>query len=469
MTKTISPSRASSRGVHLNSGPGASLIPVDIGHSDYIGLVDPDSAFWSLVKKDRLGAALSDEGFLRSYRDKRSSFLDEMDTLRFGLKPSAVYFNPTDRCNLNCSYCYISEDIRRGGEHMPKDKLLEALGKLKSFFSGVIGDDTKPQIIFHGSEPLLNKDAVFAGIKEYKDDFLFGVQTNGTRLDDEAIEFLTSNGIGIGLSLDSHISSVADRTRKTWSGESVFAHVVKTLEKLKGYPNYNVICTVTENNMAELTGIVEFFHSLEVPACMLNPVRITLPGGRAVKPEDHKIAEHYLKALDKSHELYLKTGRKLVVANFANILLSIVAPLARRLMCDISPCGGGRCFFAVSATGGLYPCSEFISLDEYKGGNLFEGDIQDAFDSVEFRKVTGRKVEDIDPCNRCSIRHYCGSPCPAEAAEANGAMNRPGGFCELYEEQTRYAFRLIADGKENDYLWDNWDKDTSTTINITSL
>jgi hypothetical protein len=37
----------------------------------------------------------------------------------------------------------------------------------------------------------------------------------------------------------------------------------------------------------------------------------------------------------------LQTGRKLVDANFANILIAILAPTARRLMCDISPCGGG--------------------------------------------------------------------------------------------------------------------------------
>jgi len=51
----------------------------------------------------------------------------------------------------------------------------------------------------------------------------------------------------------------------------------------------------------------------------------------------------------------------------------------------------------------------------------------------------------------------------------NGAMQRPGAFCELYEEQARYALRLIADGKEEAYLWDGWDDDARTTLSITSL
>ena len=33
----------------------------------------------------------------------------------------------------------------------------------------------------------------------------------------------------------------------------------------------------------------------------------------------------------------------------------------------------------------------------------------------------------------------------------NGGMHKTGAFCEFYEEQVRYAFRLIADEKADDY------------------
>jgi uncharacterized protein len=48
-------SAAVSRGKYFNSGNGRTLQTVDIRHRDYVGLVDPDTAFWSLVRKDRLG------------------------------------------------------------------------------------------------------------------------------------------------------------------------------------------------------------------------------------------------------------------------------------------------------------------------------------------------------------------------------------------------------------------------------
>lgn len=457
---------ATSRGIHFNTGNGPTIQPIDIGHPDHIALLDPATAFWALVKKRKLGEALTDGVLLSQYRRKRAAFQAEMETLRFGMNLSAIYFNPTERCNLNCSYCYIPEKMRREGKGMSPARLIEALGILKEYFGTHLPRGVRPQIVFHGSEPMLCRDAVFAGIEQYGDSFRFGVQTNGTLLDDEAIGFLASREIGIGLSLDGHLGRVADRARKTWSGDGTFRKVAGVLEKLKGYPNHNVICTVTAGNMRFLSRMVEFLHDREVPACMLNPVRCTLPGARLLKPRDKDLVGPYLAALDRAYELYEKTRRKLIVANFANVLVSIVAPAARRLMCDISPCGGGRHFLAVSADGGLFPCSEFIGLDAFNGGNLFEGGIEGALESPAFQKVRGRKVDDIEPCSRCSVRHFCGSPCPAEAHEMNGSMQRPGAFCELYEEQARYALRLIADGKEDAYLWDGWDAGMSTVIGI---
>jgi uncharacterized protein len=446
---------ASSSGRYLNTGNGPTIQLIDIGHPDYVGLVDPDTAFWSLLKKDKIGEAIdSASPLMKEFREKRDGFAREMEILRFGLKPSAVYFNPTERCNLNCSYCYIPEAMRREGVQMSEEQLGSALGILKEYFSTILPEGKLPQVVFHGSEPMLARDAVFAGIEKYKADFMFGIQTNGTLLDDQSVEFLTSRSIGIGLSIDGHQAAVANSTRKNWANEGSFGKVLSILEKLKGYPNYNVICTVTTRNMEYISEIVDFLHKMKVPTAMLNPVRCTRQGARDIKPLDADLSRHYLKALDRTYELYQQTGRKLVIANFANALISIVAPSARRLMCDISPCGGGRCFFAVGAGGDLFPCSEFVGVPEFNGGNLFRENISQILETAAFCSVTGRKVEDIIPCSSCAVRHFCGSPCPAEAHEMNRGMNKPGAFCELYEDQVRYALRLIADGKENSYLWD---------------
>ncbi|GFK94511.1 Anaerobic sulfatase-maturating enzyme [Fundidesulfovibrio magnetotacticus] len=459
---------APERGRHFNTGSGPALQPVDIGHRDYMAVVDPDTAFWALVRTEKLGQTLASRKFMKAYASQADRFAEEMRRLRFGLTPSAVYFNPTERCNLNCAYCYIPAAMRSGGEHMSRERLLEALDRLKAHFDATLPEGTRPQVVFHGAEPLLNREAMFAGIERHRDHFRFGIQTNATLLDEEAIAFLTGHGVGVGVSLDGASAAVADRARVTWGGEGVSRKVLWAMEKLAGYPAFSVICTVTEGNVRTLPKVVEFFHKHGVGTCLLNMVRCTLLGARKIKPDEDLAARWFVKALERSHELYKETGRKLVVGNFANILLAILAPTARRLMCDISPCGGGRCFFALAPGGDVFPCSEFIGLPDWRGGNLFADSLGDILESAPFKAVTGRKVEDIEECSRCAVRHFCGSPCPAEAAEMNGGMDRKGAFCRFYEEQARYAFRLIADGRADDFLWDGWDEGVETTFEFTA-
>lgn len=442
------------------------LAPFDIDHPSHIAVVEPDTAFWGLVRKEDVSNALAGGALRDIFGEKGADFAREMKMLRFHLKPSAVYFNATERCNLNCSYCYIPGEMRKRGKQMDKAEVLDALERLHAYFRSHMPEDRLPQIIFHGAEPLLAREAIFAGIDAFGGKFRFGVQTNATLLDEAAVKFLTERGVGIGLSLDAPVEEVANRTRKRWSGEGVSDHVVRAMKMLDGYPGYNVICTMTQENLPYLTQMVEFFHENRVPACMLNVTRCTMPGAREVNGDETQVAKAFVAALERTHQLYKETGRKLVVANFANILIAILAPTARRLMCDISPCGGGRSFFALAPGGDLFPCSEFIGLPHFAGGNLYRDKIADVLESDPFRLVTGRKVEDIEECATCAIRHFCGSPCPAEAHEMNGGMEKKGAFCEFYKEQTRYALRLIADGRHNDFLWEGWDEGAQTSCSI---
>lgn len=443
----------------------AELRPFEIGSDDYLAMIEADTAFWAIVPRAQAETARKN-GLATAFHKKADDFQVEMKALRFHQQPSAVYVNPTERCNLNCTYCYIPDDLRRSGVQMETGKLIEALEKLLVYFHSSLPKEVTPQVIFHGAEPLLNRDGVFAAIKHFGESFSYGIQTNSTLLTKEDVTFLRDNRVSIGISLDAPQAETANKLRHTWAGRGIFDEVGKAIKLLEGYPAYSVISTVTSENASQQLRMVEFLHERKVPVCMLNAVRCTQPRSRTVKPTDEEAARHYIAALERSHELYKETGRKLVVANFANILLAILAPNARRLMCDISPCGGGRCFFALAPNGDLFPCSEFIGVPEFKGGNVFSDTIPNVLASEGFKKVTGRKVETISECADCDIRHFCGSPCPAEAHEANGGMDQRGTFCEYYKEQARYAFRLISENRANDFLWDNWDEGLDTTFSI---
>ena len=120
---------APSRGRYVGTGNGPAFQPIDIGHADYVAVVEPDTAFWAGRREKLAEIALGGE-LAKAYARKAASFAEEMHDLRFGLKPSAVYFNPTERCNLDCTYCYIPQSMRRDGQHMAPEKLLAALAGL---------------------------------------------------------------------------------------------------------------------------------------------------------------------------------------------------------------------------------------------------------------------------------------------------------------------------------------------------
>ncbi len=443
-------------GVPVNAGAGPHFDVLEIGHEDFVALISADTAFWVLAPREQALDYLLGAELPQVFLEKEASLAKDLNNVRFGLLPSAVYFNPTERCNMDCGYCYLPREARRSGEHMDPARLLESLTLLKDFFVSTLPEGARPQLVFHGSEPLLAKDAVFAGIEAYGDYFRFGVQTNATLLDQEAKDFLVAHNVGIGLSLDGPTPEVADRTRHTWGGTGVFAGTVKVLEELVDYPGLNIITTVTRENVRSLPELVEFFHAKGVGNALLNPVRGTQLGGRNLMPDQAELAHFFFRALDRAYELGQETGRKLVIGNFANLLLGLVAPGARRLMCDISPCGGGRCFFAVGARGEVAPCSEFLGLPEFHGGNLWEMSVPELLKTKAFKDVTTRVAEGFAPCNRCAVRHFCGAPCPAEVYAINGKLEAPAPLCDFYTAQARYAFRVIAQGRLDDYLWDGW-------------
>jgi uncharacterized protein len=456
-------------GLLANVGEGPHFDYVDVGSNDYLALLEGDTAFWSLIHRSELFDSLNHSRLVSAFAAEATSCRREMQALRFSHTPSAVYFNPTERCNLNCTYCYLPEKMRRDGTHMSTEKVLHALERLEKHFRATLPEGARPQVVFHGSEPLLARKSIFQAIAEFGDYFRFGVQTNGTLLDENTVKFLRDNHVGIGISIDGPNNQLGDLARRTWGGSGVFAQVEKILEMLVDYEGFNVICTVTRLNVSSLGEIVDYFHGKGVRQAMLNPVRCTRSGGLRLKPDNQELARNFFSALDRSFELLERSGRKLVIANFANVLMGIVAPTARRLMCDISPCGGGRCFFAVSARGEVFPCSEFIGSPEFCGGNLFDDEIKEILQRKQFMKVTSRKVEQIEPCGTCAVRHFCGAPCPAEIYASKGTLEAPPEYCSFYLEQARYALRLVGMGREDAYLWANWRETTEETFSLMNL
>ncbi len=402
-------------------------------------ILDPDNVFWAILCKGEDGGITIPAQALSLYEKTRDSLDGQMRDFRFNSNLTAVYIDPTDRCNANCPYCYVPAQIRKNGRSMDRKELAFILEKISKYFEG---EGRKAVIVFHASEPLLVKDIIFEAIERFSAHFKFGLQTNAILLEKDDVEFLRSQRVGVGISLDSSDPAANDRSR---TGN--FEKAVRAIEMFNGYEGLNVITTITKFNVTGLTRMVRFLHAKKVPCVLMNPVRLTQKSSHAVRPNEKAMAKYFIEAVNEAIGLSRRTKHRIIIGNFSNIILGIVAPTARRLMCDISPCGGGRCFFTITAAGEMIPCGEFIGLKGFSGGNIFRDSIEDAMGSSPFRKIRSRFVEKIDECKSCAFRNICGAPCPAEL-HAFGDMFQPSVFCEFYKAVIEYAFRLIAQGQE---------------------
>lgn len=391
--------------------------------------VDPETIFWGTGDRERLEEL---------YSGVRKRLVDEIRELRFGRDIIQLYVNPTDRCNAGCPYCYLPQGVKSRGRSMSYIELEKVARKASEFF---YSKNFKGSLVFHGSEPLLNRDNIFRLIEEYGDRMHFGLQTNGFLLSQEDVEFIREKEVSLGISLDSPEESTNDFLR----GEGHYKKVMEALHWLEGYRGLSVVTTITNRNVYQLSDLVGLLHGKGVGLSLMNPVRGTQKGALEFMPDPLELAEGFIGAVEEAIRL-TKAGGRMVIADFANILLGIVAPSARVMMCDISPCGGGRRFFAVSAGGKAYPCGEFIGMEEFRGGNIFTDSIEGIASSENFLKVTGRKVEDIQGCRECLFRNICGAPCPAEIYSNMGTMLSKSYYCEFYKKVARHAFKVIGRG-----------------------
>jgi len=152
----------------------------------------------------------------------------------------------TERCNLCCSYCCFSGSFEGQRTHSQKSMTWEIAEKAISYFleNDQVGDGLCP-ITFYGGEPLLEFELVkrcveYAESKaaELGKKVRFSVTTNGTLLDDQAVDWLVEHRFLTLISLDGP-RAAHDRYRVFPDGNGSFRLVENNLRRFaERYPEY---------------------------------------------------------------------------------------------------------------------------------------------------------------------------------------------------------------------------------------
>ncbi|TCV91906.1 cyclophane-forming radical SAM/SPASM peptide maturase XyeB [Biostraticola tofi] len=147
----------------------------------------------------------------------------------------------SERCNLNCDYCYVFNKGNSAAEDSPARINKNNVRHLVTFLHKASQQyNIKTlKIDFHGGEPLLMNKRHFADMCEcllkghYQGSkLMLALQTNGILIDEEWIALFECYSVSVNISLDGP-KYINDRHRLDHQGRSSYLQTVSGLQKLQ--------------------------------------------------------------------------------------------------------------------------------------------------------------------------------------------------------------------------------------------
>ena len=344
-------------------------------------------------------------------------------------------------CNLACRYCFAGE-----GEYHGERALMsyEVGKKALDFLVANSGNRRNLEVDFFGGEPLMNfqvvKDLVAYGRsleKERDKHFRFTLTTNGVLLNDDVMDFVNREMDNVVLSIDGR-EAVHNRMRPFRNGGGSYDLIVPKFRKLadsRGQERYYVRGTFTRNNL-DFSEDVLHLADLGFKQISVEPVVAQESDDYALREEDlPKLFEEYDKL---AAEMVRRHGTEKDF-NFFHFMIDLEGGpcVAKRL----SGCGSGTEYLAVTPTGDLYPCHQFVGNPDFLMGNVKDGalrtDIRD-----EFKECN---VYAKPKCRECFARFYCSGGCAANAYNFHGDIHEAYDVgCALQKKRIECAIMIKA-------------------------
>ena len=315
----------------------------------------------------------------------------------------------TEQCNLRCSYCYYKlSQVDR--ELEMSDEILEAsiaLGlertiKLKHVFFN---------ITFFGGEPLLRMPSIRKGVRLAKSmvkarrgelpenfELRFAVNTNGTLLTDEILEFFKKEKFQIYISLDGP-QRKHNISRVYVNGKGCFKDLAPHLPKLVEMDAV-ALTVVTRKHVRGLARSVQWIFEQGFTS-MTTSVdfdgKWTVEDFNALSLEYQKMAQFWVKEMSRGHQIYLGTIQD-------KVSYKVLGLRQKNRACHIFKGGLG-----IAANGNVFPCSRFITSNpdaKYVLGSVFDG-YRRLFSGPVAKDICRFLKFDKPECKDCVIRYRC--------------------------------------------------------------
>lgn len=360
----------------------------------------------------------------------------------------------TSECNHLCKYCYCGED--------PVFERMEDKTMRNLILKGAeLNSEGKTEIIWHGGEPLTMGIDFFKTIIDIQNKvpnhiFINSIQTNGTLLNNEFVDFFEKNHFYIGISLDG-IKISHDANRPLKNGLSSFENVLSWIAELKRRNiGGNALCVLNKNTANYITDIYNFSKTSGINF-KFTP---QFPAGRARNNSELDLSPQKLAdTLVKLFDIWFYDDSDLApdLEPFEQIILSLglsknftqpdlPLPCSFKNSCAYS-------FLAVAPNGNIYPCGRFLDTQDFLYGNINDFDINCFYDNSQ-RKIFISRHKGLAECMGCEYQKICNSGCPFLSYLSTSSIMHKDPFCMAYKMLFQHIEKAI-ESEINDYIHTN--------------
>ena len=210
---------------------------------------------------------------------------------------------------------------------------------------------------------------------------------------------------------------------------------IKDMADSRNQYNYYVRGTFTREN-CDFSKDVIHLADLGFKQISVEPVVAADGSGYEIREED---VPEICKEYEKLAYEYVKRKKENRGFNFFHFMIDLEQGpcVAKRL----TGCGSGHEYLAVSPEGDLYPCHQFVGMEDFKVGNVNTG-IENKHIQEVFRKSN---VYTKKECRDCWVKFYCSGGCAANAYQFNKDINIPYKIgCALEKKRVECALWIKA-------------------------
>jgi uncharacterized protein len=381
---------------------------------------------------------LVEGGLSRAEVETALQELTEIEAIRSGLPATEdvsiplqqfplqrIVLNITNQCNLACTYCY----------EYSEDRITQTAGREK-FMSKEVAQASVDMLLeesaqrplihvtFFGGETLLNFPVMRSTVgyarqraSEFGKEIQFSLTTNATLLNEEIIEFLSENRIGVTVSIDGD-RELNDRQRRFHNGKGSYDVIVpKIQELLKRHRTNSIGARVTLT--AGVSDVRRIYRHLTeeigFDAVGFSPATASPNRLYSIGPQKMDSILDQFADLAWEYRDHAVNNRQHGFTNVSDSLKELHTGISKAYAC-----GAGLGMLGVGTEGNLGLCHRFVDSPVGQMGNIKQGGIDRGARS-EFLNThhIGARYD----CHTCWARPTCAGGCYHEAFIHHGSTS----------------------------------------------